>query len=509
MRAVVGQLDVAGSAVTRRLALVLLAALSMAHVGSPDTFFAGKAGPYGVRVSVRLPGVIPGRAQVVVRVAGAAATTHRVTVRAGQWNVGMKGAPPPEQAAPVPGDPTLFAAELWFMTASSYQLGVAVEGPSGHGDVVIPVLALATAQRTMAPWLGTLLAALGLFLTLGLLTIIASALRESELPPGVEPDRAARRRARIGVAVTAVLAVLILLGGNRWWNAEASSYAQFVLYRPFAAQASVSTRAPDRQTLTMSIRDPRWVGRPNAASRYNALLPDHGRLMHLFLVREPALDAFAHLHPIARTTQALDFDAVLPPLPAGRYRAYGDIVHESGYAQTLVAAVDVPESRGPATAASDPDDSSFVGDPRTSVSAAFHLGDGSRLMWASGDQPPVAGQEFELAFSVRDAAGRPVTVEPYMGMAAHVVVVSRDGSVCAHLHPAGSISMAALQKFAGSSEGADMSMPPSDPHAGHTMSLPGDVSIPYAFPKAGDYRVWVQVKRGGEIHTAAFDAQVR
>ena len=43
----------------------------MAHVGSPDTFFTGKAGPYDVRVSVRLPGVIPGRAQVAVRVAGA------------------------------------------------------------------------------------------------------------------------------------------------------------------------------------------------------------------------------------------------------------------------------------------------------------------------------------------------------------------------------------------------------------------------------------------------------
>ena len=69
----------------------------MAHVGSPDTFFAGKAGPYDVRVSVRLPGVIPGRAQVAVRVVGATRPQdHRVTVRAGQWNVGLKGAPPPE-----------------------------------------------------------------------------------------------------------------------------------------------------------------------------------------------------------------------------------------------------------------------------------------------------------------------------------------------------------------------------------------------------------------------------
>ena len=75
-------------------AVLMLAAMSMAHVGSPDTFFGGKAGPYDVRVSVRLPGVIPGRAQVTVRVEGVTASeTHHVTVRAGQWNVGLKGAP--------------------------------------------------------------------------------------------------------------------------------------------------------------------------------------------------------------------------------------------------------------------------------------------------------------------------------------------------------------------------------------------------------------------------------
>ncbi len=94
-----------GRALRARLALLTLAALSMAHVGSPDTFFGGKAGPYDVRVSVRLPGVIPGRAQVTVRVEGVTTTgSHRVAVRAGQWNVGLKGAPPPEIAAPVPGE---------------------------------------------------------------------------------------------------------------------------------------------------------------------------------------------------------------------------------------------------------------------------------------------------------------------------------------------------------------------------------------------------------------------
>src|SRR5262249_59129098 len=116
----------------------------MAHVGSPDTFFAGKAGPYDVRVTVRLPGVIPGRAQVAVRVAGAESGgngAYAVTLQAGQWNVGLKGAPPPDRAASVPGDPALFASELWFMTASPYQLSVVVDGPQGRGNVLVPVMA--------------------------------------------------------------------------------------------------------------------------------------------------------------------------------------------------------------------------------------------------------------------------------------------------------------------------------------------------------------------------------
>jgi hypothetical protein len=485
-----------------RAAVLALAAASMAHVGSPDTFFAGKAGPYDVRVSVRLPGVIPGRAQIAVRLVGAGRPQdHHVTVRAGQWNVGLNGAPPPETAAPVPGDPELYAAELWFMTASSYQMSVAVDGPSGRGSVLVPVLALATAERPMPPWLGAVLAGLGMFLTAGLLTIIGSAVRESVLPPGVEPDRVRRRRARFGVAVMAILSGLALWGGNRWWNAEASSYSRSILYRPFASDATVA-RQGDRRTLTLSIRDGRWSGRPNPASRYNALLPDHGKLMHLFLVREPALDALAHLHPVARTPEALDFDADVPPLPPGRYRVYSDIVHESGYAQTLVSSVELADAAGVAGAATDGDDSWFSG--RGTVEAAtatFDLGDGTHIDWQRGDTAIDAGVQRDLRFVVRDASGAPATVEPYMGMAAHVVITSRDASVFAHLHPSGSISMAAMQKFAGGAA--------ADPHAGHVMPIESAVAIPFAFPKAGPFRIFVQVKRGGGVKTAAFDADIR
>ena len=76
--------------------LALVALSTMAHVGSPDTFFVGNAGAYPVRIVVRLPGVIPGRAQVTVRITddAAARDVQRVTMRAAQWNLGIDGAPP-------------------------------------------------------------------------------------------------------------------------------------------------------------------------------------------------------------------------------------------------------------------------------------------------------------------------------------------------------------------------------------------------------------------------------
>ncbi len=365
----------------------------------------------------------------------------------------------------------------------------------------MPVLALATAERPMPASLGAILAGLGLFLTAGLLTIIGSAVRESVVPPGSEPDVVRRRRARFAITGTAIVAGLALWGGNKWWSAEAASYSRSVVYRPFDSVATIAQQGVHRR-LTLSIRDERWLGTPQPLNRYNALLPDHGKLMHAFLLREPALDALAHLHPIARTVQDLDFDAELPSLPAGRYRVYGDIVHESGFAQTLVSSVEVAGDGMATSTSSDPDDSWFSGAavPESAI-AIVDLGDGWRLQWQRGDAPIVAGVERDLRFSVRDASGAQASVEPYMGMAAHIIVASRDGAVFAHLHPSGSISMAAMQKFSGDAA--------ADPHAGHVTAVDSAIAVPYAFPKPGAYRVFVQVKRDGKVMTGAFDVDVR
>jgi hypothetical protein len=39
--------------------------------------------------------------------------------------------------------------------------------------------------------------------------------------------------------------------------------------------------------------------------------------------------------------------------------------------------------------------------------------------------------------------------------------------------------------------------------------MSGDISFPYEFPKAGRYRVWVQVKPADRVLTGVFDVEVR
>ena len=495
----------------RATLVAALAVVTSAHVGSPNVFFDGMAGPYPVRVVVRPPQVIPGLAEITVRITGGSADdVRRVVVRPVYWRTGTAGSPRGDEAARVAGPEPLYQGRLWFMSGGSYSVYVTVEGARGTGTVTVPVAAVATGQLTLSGGFRAVLVVLGAGLFAGLLAIVHAAFGESVTAPGAPVDPKRRRRARLVTAAAVPLLALAVLGGARWWEAEAQAYRR-TLYRPLDVRASV-VHPPGGRALELAITDTAWLQR-----RMTGLIPDHGKLMHMFLIREPGLDAFAHLHPTMRDSNT--FYAVLPPLPGGRYRVYGDVVHESGFERTLVASLEMPDDAArPARMALpwlDADDSWHV-TAGAGGAADTRLADGSIMRWARGSEPLVTGRETSLRFEVIDPSGKPAMLEPYMGMPGHAVVARDDGSVFIHLHPMGTVKVAAQQAFALRDRGdttaggrlrpRDTTALQSSPHTAHGAS---EVSFPYEFPKPGQYRVWVQVKRNGRILTGVFDAAVR
>jgi hypothetical protein len=93
-----------------------------------------------------------------------------------------------------------------------------------------------------------------------------------------------------------------------------------------------------------------------------------------------------------------------------------------------------------------------------------------------------------------------------MGMAGHLVIVKRDLTVFAHVHPSGSMPMAALMLLEKQKISSNLKMPamPGMPDT----AMPNEVTFPYGFPEAGDYRLFVQIKRSGQVQTATFDAHI-
>jgi hypothetical protein len=142
----------------------------------------------------------------------------------------------------------------------------------------------------------------------------------------------------------------------------------------------------------------------------------------------------------------------------------------------------------------------------------WDLGGGRTMKW---ERPAriIAGRELSLRFVVLEKDGRLSKLDPYMGMLGHAAIRRDDGAVFTHLHPAGSVSVAAQQVFqlrAGE-------RPPKriTPEMMEQLCQPPDgsmpqqpLSFPYEFPKPGRYRLWVQVKIDGKVCTGVFDTEV-
>jgi hypothetical protein len=179
---------------------------------------------------------------------------------------------------------------------------------------------------------------------------------------------------------------------------------------------------------------------------------EHERDMHLIVVRRD-LTGYRHLHPEMAPDGTWTTRVRLPA--AGAYRAFADF-NAGGEDHTLGFDLHVPGGYRPAP----------LPHPRDSARA-----DGYEVTLTSGDGG-------ELGFSVRKH-GRAVTdIEPYLGARGHLVALREGDLAFLHVHPEDEAT-----------EGPD-------------------VDFRAEYPSRGAYRLFLQFKHDGAVHTAAFTEEV-
>ena len=499
-------------------ALVFCGSLAYAHIGSPDIYLDGSAGPYSLFITVRPPLVIPGVAEIEVR-ASSVDVTGIQAVPMPMSGAGAKLAPVPDQLRVSPQDRQSFTGALWLMAPGSWQVRLTVTGVRGPASLSVPVPAAARAVKSMQAGLGTVLLLLGILLSAGVIAMTGASVREVRLPPGTLPSARQVRASRIAMGVSCAMLALLLWGGYHWWGQEATAYGENV-YKPLQMKASLSPS----HLLTLRLTDPGWLDAPGWRALFTRsvddFVPDHNHIMHLYALRQPGLDRVYHLHP--DVTGPGIFALQLPSMAAGTYNLYADVVHQNGFPETLVSKLYLESDvNGRALGL---DEAAGSGKPWSEQSAsdtsAFTLPDSYRMSWLRkpGDVPHArAAQAFRFRLTRPDGTPQP-DMALYMGMLGHAAFVKTDGTVFAHIHPSGTVSMAALslaQQQTTASAPADKSAETMGEMEGMTHaapnasgSLPNEVTFPYGFPSAGRYRIFVQMKHGDAVETGIFDVSV-
>ncbi len=533
--------------------------LAGSHIGSPGVSFEGKAGAYDIMVLVNPPDVIPGTATIDIFTQTSG--INSIWAKPVYWYAGDEGTPQADEMIAVEGEPGHYRGIIWLMDAGTSGIEVEIKGDASDGKTMVPVMAVSTLQKEMDPSLGWMLAGLCILLVVLMITIISASVSDGLVKPFDTTAKFIKRKRIVGALISSVLLILILWGGKTWWDGWANDYQRY-MYKPFQATTTIAINGDDRQLIFRV--DTTQLGNLRFTRNISYIIPDHGKLMHMFLVRAGSMDVFAHLHP--RRKDSVTFVSSIPRLPVGKYFVFADITRISGFSETIPDTFEIKKSETPAVFASlntnklDPDDTYFSTNPITQIDPSLQgndviicgkpgfrtpLADGSTITWEHDPSKSlIANSLYSLKFSVLDSAGSPAVLEPYLGMTGHAVVMKEDGSVYIHLHPVGSYSMAsqetmltrfetevgpvdfkkipkstvfmdsvdrAIERIYAMSEDerntllmANMNHEQFDPeHPEHSI-----VSFPYAFPSSGRYRIWIQMKRNGKILNSAFDAVV-
>ncbi len=186
----------------------------------------------------------------------------------------------------------------------------------------------------------------------------------------------------------------------------------------------------------------------------------HEKPMHLLAISTDLKDFF-HLHPEPQSDGSYRVEHTFPS--GGDYTLFVDYTPQ-GAPQVV--------DRIPLTVKGAPRAKAALQADTTNT----HTVDGLRVTMTPS-KPLRPGEGLVLQFAVVDAkTGKPAAdLEPYLGAMAHFVIVSEDSKDFLHAHP-------------------QETKPTGD----------GRVSAHTVFPRAGLYKVWVQLQRHGRVITVPF-----
>ena len=211
-------------------------------------------------------------------------------------------------------------------------------------------------------------------------------------------------------------------------------------------------------TLRLTVRD------PQDGAVVTSFLNVHERPFHLFIVSRD-LSTFVHAHPEQRDGGVFVLDQVLAP---GEYMLIADFLPSGGTPQIVHRAIVTPGYSGPL----------FKEPSKLAVTPVEQTIDGLRVRLETANV--TALRPASLRFLVSDAAtGAEVRdLEPYLGAAGHLLIVSGNLTSALHGHPADT-----------------------------QTSGPGILFNP-VLPKAGLYKLWLQFQRKGRVVTVPFVIEV-
>ncbi|MBV9302753.1 MAG: hypothetical protein JOY62_10775 [Acidobacteriaceae bacterium] len=209
-------------------------------------------------------------------------------------------------------------------------------------------------------------------------------------------------------------------------------------------------RANQTAILNFRVIDP---ATNRAVERFEIV---HEKLMHVFLV-SGNLEYFAHEHPVAQKDGSFQLPVVLPL--GGMYRMLADFYPAGSVPQLALSTFFVSGPQLPAN-----------------ITESLAPSKGANLIASLRMDPeqPRAGLETKLFYTLDPSEG----LEPYLGVWAHMLIVSSDLIDMLHVHP--------LLKDQSST-----------------------IQFNVVFPRSGFYRIWSQFQRKGVVNTTVFTVPVK